>query len=276
MSRFFTILTEKDRLLPIYVEGVGIEDPQEHIVRNEGFYCYHLAVCLGGSGKLFINNKEYIIQKDMCFFFNPGISHEYFKTSDSWVIKWLIFSGSAVQTILDAINFDTFQVFKIRNIEEFYNLFNKIYKTITLQKMNYILESSSLIYTFLTSINNYIEVNESENKSDKSVILDNVIDYIKSKYSEDISLTDLSKCIHVSTSYLCRIFNQSFGMSPFTYLLRYRIHVAKELLVNSQSLCIKDIAFSVGFNDASYFSSVFKEHEGCTPNQFRKLYNIPD
>ncbi|RIV34925.1 response regulator [Flagellimonas lutimaris] len=59
------------------------------------------------------------------------------------------------------------------------------------------------------------------------------------------------------------------GMSSMEYLNRARLSRAKKMLKNS-TLRISEIAFSTGFNDANYFSKVFKKHYKLSPTQFRK------
>jgi two-component system response regulator YesN len=48
------------------------------------------------------------------------------------------------------------------------------------------------------------------------------------------------------------------------YLNRKRIEAAKELLAQRE-YNITEVGYAVGFNDASYFSRVFREVEGCSP-----------
>ena len=59
------------------------------------------------------------------------------------------------------------------------------------------------------------------------------------------------------------------GMSSMEYLNRARLSRAKKMLKNS-TLRISEIAFSTGFNDANYFSKVFKKHYKLSPTEFRK------
>jgi YesN/AraC family two-component response regulator len=63
-------------------------------------------------------------------------------------------------------------------------------------------------------------------------------------------------------------------MRPFEYLTGIRIQKAKEMLTGSGSFKLTEIARSSGYNDTSYFCAVFKEHEGVTPIEFRKLHGI--
>jgi len=52
-------------------------------------------------------------------------------------------------------------------------------------------------------------------------------------------------------------------------LNEYRIEEAKKLLLGSDE-AISNIATEVGFDNFTYFSTLFKKYTGSTPSQFRK------
>lgn len=73
----------------------------------------------------------------------------------------------------------------------------------------------------------------------------------------------------ISENYLSRLVKQSTGRSVGAWIDIVRIQRAKRLL-SSTSLSIIDIAASVGVEDQSYFSRLFKKETGITPSSFRK------
>lgn len=96
-----------------------------------------------------------------------------------------------------------------------------------------------------------------------------VASYIKQKHSENITVEALAKHFKCSRSHLCHSFKKERGKSIKDYLTDVRIADAKDLLLYS-SLSVTEIAFSVGFSDSNYFSSVFKARVGTSPLSFRK------
>lgn len=274
MERIFSLLTEKDTALPIFVTGVGFEEYQDHVTRKEGFPNYHLAFCENGAGKLLIGGGEYVIEKGAAFFFRPDIPHEYYPVAEPWSIRWIIFLGSGVDALLNSINFGRFEVFRVNSPEEIIFCYNKLYKTLSVKKSTNMVEASGIIYSLLANMNNLTEHEHTESKTQASGRLNAVIEHIKGNFRKDLSIEGLAELAGVSPSYLCRAFRQAYGMSPFAYIMRYRINAAKEWLINYPQKRIKDIALESGFNNCSYFGSVFKGYEGCSPNRFRKLYSI--
>lgn len=101
-----------------------------------------------------------------------------------------------------------------------------------------------------------------------SVSIKKATEYIAMHFSEEITLSDVAKEIHLNASYLSTLFRQVTGVTFKEYLNRIRIEEAQRLLLNTD-YPIMQIAVSCGFSDQSYFTKVFKKHTGLTPKQFR-------
>lgn len=272
IESFFTMITEKDRRLPLYVTGIGQEENQDHIIRKEGFPYYHLAICDEGAGKLLVGGKEYVIGQGTAFFFYPDFPHEYYPFKEPWTIRWIIFAGFGADALVNAVNFGKYEVFAIHNSEEVNHCYKKLYKVLSVKKNNHMLEASGILYNFLANIGSYIQSNEFNNLTRINEKLNRVIEYIKENYQKELALDEMANLAEVSPSYLCRIFKRVYGMTPFAYVVRYRINVAKQWIVNNPEKSIKSISYEAGFTDCSYFGATFKEYEGCSPNQFRMMY----
>ena len=95
--------------------------------------------------------------------------------------------------------------------------------------------------------------------------------YIRDNYTEKLSLDEVAEHIHISKSECCRCFKRTIGMTPFEYLMKYRVFQAANMLKDSSyaESSIADIALSCGFNNLSYFSKLFGKYMNCTPRQYR-------
>ncbi|WP_319757913.1 response regulator [uncultured Sphaerochaeta sp.] len=98
--------------------------------------------------------------------------------------------------------------------------------------------------------------------------------YLESHYSERIRIQDLAESFGFNYSYLCILFKKYIGESPNEYLIRCRIHEAKALLLRLETMNIKAVAASVGYEDSYYFSRIFRKHTGMTPSEFRKRHML--
>jgi AraC-like DNA-binding protein len=95
--------------------------------------------------------------------------------------------------------------------------------------------------------------------------------YIHEHFSEGLSLEKLAEIAYASPSHLTRLFKKELGTSPVRYLNRVRIDVAKKLLCLKDDP-INDVALKAGFEDALYFSRLFRQMTSMSPSQFRKDY----
>lgn len=110
---------------------------------------------------------------------------------------------------------------------------------------------------------------EDEEES-KSELVNAVVEFIASNYSEDITLADAAKFTYVNPSQLSREFNKNMNCNFRSYLNNVRIEKAKELLATTD-IPLADVGNQVGFADQSYFNKIFRKYEGLTPGQYRTL-----
>jgi AraC family transcriptional regulator len=102
-----------------------------------------------------------------------------------------------------------------------------------------------------------------------SYTLRQVLDYIRSHLSQDLSIIDLAQVAGMSPYYFLRLFKKSMHVTPRQYIIQTRIDQAKELL-RSRELSIADIALECGFTSQSHFTNVFRQVTDTTPNIYRR------
>jgi AraC-like DNA-binding protein len=87
-----------------------------------------------------------------------------------------------------------------------------------------------------------------------------------------VSITDLSEELSVSTKHLSQVINQSFNKSFFDFINAYRIQEVQHILKDSKDdkLTVLEVMYEAGFNSKSSFNTAFKKETGQTPTEFRK------
>ena len=85
---------------------------------------------------------------------------------------------------------------------------------------------------------------------------------------KEITIDEICNHLHISKYYFCRQFKKSTGMTVMNYVLKTRITLAKDMLLN-HDLSITDVSMRCGFSSVSYFCRVFKEDTGVTPLKFK-------
>lgn len=93
------------------------------------------------------------------------------------------------------------------------------------------------------------------------------LNYIEDHYHEDISLDSISEIVFLNKNYFSELFKKDTGKSFVQYLTEYRLEKAK-LLLSIGGLKGNEVADMTGFRNNSYFISVFKKYEGCTPREY--------
>lgn len=102
-----------------------------------------------------------------------------------------------------------------------------------------------------------------------SSIVDTLKDYMNCHFQDNISRDDLSRLVFLNPDYLSRLFKKETGRSISGYLIQKRIELAKELLAGTR-MPVSVISSQVGYDNFAYFTKVFKEKTGMSPNEYRK------
>lgn len=93
--------------------------------------------------------------------------------------------------------------------------------------------------------------------------------YIRENYNRNLTLENVAQQIYISPYYLSHMFREELGITFVEYLTMVRMEEAKKLLMDP-SLSVVAVASQVGYEDASYFSKVFKKYVGVSPNRYRR------
>ena len=105
--------------------------------------------------------------------------------------------------------------------------------------------------------------------SDKAVIVSTLMAFLNENYMRPISLDTISKSIYLSPAYISKVFKEEMGESPINYLIKLRLSKARELLLEGRH-SIKAVARIVGYEDAYYFSKLYKKYHNVSPSIIRK------
>jgi AraC-like DNA-binding protein len=88
-----------------------------------------------------------------------------------------------------------------------------------------------------------------------------------------ISLSELGNIAELSPNFLCKVFKNIIGVTPIEYVNNTKIIFAKRFLIESNK-SIKEIAYECGFENDSYFYTLFKKTEGISPSAYREKQRI--
>lgn len=148
-------------------------------------------------------------------------------------------------------------------------------KIVTEQKPGYSLLFSSQLYLLLHLLFQYYHTDIStstKRKSDRNLIrLEQVMTYVKSHYTQPISLEDGAQILSLNPEYFCRYFKKYMGMTFLEYVNMVRLsHIHQDLLNTNYS--ISELMERHGFSNYKLFIKMFRSTYNCSPSTLRKNY----
>lgn len=113
-------------------------------------------------------------------------------------------------------------------------------------------------------------LNEDQQRSHHDEEVIKIQEWLESNYQTCIQIKNVAAKFQLSVRSLNRRFKLATNSSPLQYLQELRLNNAKDLLKKS-NLAVSEVADLVGYQDASYFTSLFKNRNAVTPNEYRSL-----
>ncbi|MBT9317855.1 response regulator transcription factor [Leptothoe spongobia] len=99
-----------------------------------------------------------------------------------------------------------------------------------------------------------------------------VFEFIEAHYQQSINLTDVAQAVGYSPAYLTNLSQSHTGRTVKAWIIERRMAQARQLLASTAE-SIKQIADSIGYADASYFTRQFRKLHGVTPQVWRSQPN---
>ncbi len=129
-------------------------------------------------------------------------------------------------------------------------------------------ESRGIVYQLLS----HFMKRAQEKLKNRDERIEKTLSYIHSHIYENISLDKLADSTCLSKDHFIRLFKQETGTTPLQYINQKKIEKAQLILV-TDNMPVKNIAFTLGFDDYSYFNRLFKKLTGTTPQEYRHSYH---
>jgi len=230
-----------------------------------------------------IEEHSFTIHSGDCIFVPPGLLHYATNNSSAPVsFRAFVFSPELIFSSFDTPAYNTY-VLPVMHNNLSYALV--LQNSIPWQRdiLHYLLqifhrESTDELYVRGISLliwnelyrHHIVKIGTAPTLYTLSEQLSGAVSYLHENYHRSITLEELASLIPLSEAQFCRSFKQLTGMTPFRYLVRYRILQSCTELTHTNKK-ITDIALSCGFNNISYYNRAFLQIMNMTPSEYRNL-----
>lgn len=255
---------------------INMVNSESHVTLHSHDFT-EVKIILSGSFTYIIDDKLYEVAKGNIIIINPGVKHKKI-IPEGVNIEEFNYALSNLQFKELPENFliepSTQPVFSLPIHQP--EIIKCINETIREQEKNEpycdlfikssIMKLTALLHRGMTANKERTEKTRLDiQTSEKTYIVNDILEYLSTNYMKQISLYRIAHNMYLSPVYISKIFKEETGESPINHLIRIRLTKARELLM-SGDMPIKNIARSVGYDDAFYFSKLYKKYYGIPPS----------
>ena len=181
----------------------------------------------------------------------------------TWTFSTSLFSCISVEGVIPI---------EKSNVRDFEILLDQVQKEYNLQKefgKNQVLRH--LLNIILIKLQRILKdrLNENEWYSDQHTILKKFMTQLDEDYNKEHLVTHYAGTLGVSSRSLSEITKNMLGKTAKEVILERLLLEAKRYL-NYSALSVKEIAYTLGYEDPSYFSKLFKQNTSQSPQDYRK------
>ena len=266
----------EDLSVPLRINNCGYyrvhTTPVIETPHPEGRNDYQLLYIAAGKGEFYFKGSKEptIVTKGNMILFRPGEPQVYcYYAVDKTEVYWVHFTGWKVEEYLERYELPHDEnVFYTGVSPDYPWIYNQMIRELQLQRVNHEDMISLYMHHIFITINRYIKERR-ETKNDTINDIERAAHYFKDNYNKQISIEQYAAEHLMSVNWFIHSFKSVMKMSPMQYIISLRIAMAKGYLENSTKN-IAEISNEVGYENALYFSRLFRKYTGMTPTEYRK------
>ncbi len=253
---------------------------------DEHTFHYHefdkIVVLLSGRASYIIEGKEFFMEpRDVLFVNHHDIHMPVIDSSESYnrIVLWINRDFLTTRSTEECDLSLCFRITRERSMcllrlndeekEACMGLLTELESDISDHSYGSKLSSDAALVRYLISLNRAV-ISHAEYDTQKTFRCDKkiaeIIEYINSNLSEDLSCDSLAKRFYLSRSYLMHRFREETGYTLHNYILQKRLLYSRSLLEAGQN--VNEAALASGFGDYTTYLRAFKKLFGCLPRDF--------
>ena len=256
--------------------------------RNDHYHWhdfFEITYILEGSGTAFINGQTFDLQKGDIIIFNKSEIHGWSIENDLQLFV-VVFSSDLIFNNQNSFDYEYLKFFaepgrhfknKIGKDQLFakkiYGVMLDIYNEWVHNDIGRQLMIKSYVLRMLTMLTRHYQnsgcsASQSNQYNNHIHRLQDALNYISENYDSKITLKETADKAYMSPAYFSSFFKKNMGCTYSEYLTGLRIHRA-QVLIQTTSLNIVDIAAACGFNNMSNFYRAYKKITNTSVNDIQ-------
>ena len=246
-----------------YVAALG------HAMTRDTHDDFLLIYCTDGRAALTIGERQGYLKAGQLVLLPRGLAHTYqADDSDPWSIYWVHFDGPIAADFYSNLPLNPdYPVIEVgqnaKLIADFENL-------LQVRQSGYQLRPFLHAANQLRQILSYLALLRSPEQNAGGFDLELIHSYMQAHIHESLELDTLAQQVNLSKYHFAKRYKEATGTSAISHFINLKIEHACQLLdIGHQS--ISEIGYALGYDDAYYFSRIFKKVMGISPSQYRKM-----
>jgi len=242
----------------------------DYAIHRNSFPFHSIEYVVRGRGTVKLKGRLYPLQPGSLFSYGPGIGHDIASDPAEPLVKYFLdFSGRRAGTLLRFCSLTAGCVSQVFPANELQAVFDELIHC-GLKGTRYSVQAGEKLLECLV-----LKIADSRAPLEGRETLafatyQRCRRHIQQHFRRLKTLQQIGAECCLNHSYLCRLFRQYDHQSPYQYLLRLKMNLAAELLLQPAFL-VKQVAVETGFGDPFHFSRAFKTVFGLSPDAFRRL-----
>lgn len=221
---------------------------------------YHALIFkIDGESEYTFHSKKLILSKGQVLFIPQGENYTVRRISESE-------SHYALVNFISILPKSCPCIYYCNDFDELKYLFDRLIKASLLDDLSGRFKTLSLFYEIASVL--YQNNRKKYYNSSKINLIKPAIEYLENNiFNPSLSVGKLHTLCDISDTYFRKNFIFLYGVAPKKYVQNKRLIQAKKILDSGEYTYIYEVANSVGFDDALYFSKLFKNRYGYFPSE---------
>lgn len=246
------------------------EEPGILIRRPEGRRDYQLLYIWRGQGKYLLDGRERMLQAGTVLLYLPGVPQIYsYRPEYHSQVSWIHFTGSLAEPLLRRSGLMDNPVSQVGELPEINRILLRIVRELQREEPQYEDQVTAYFIQLITQIGRRLAQLNDAGGYERAQRIREVMEYMHAHCDEALSVDFCAQLCALSRHHFIHVFREYTGLSPYAYLTDVRLSEAARLL-SSSLLPVADVARRCGYEDALYFSRLFRKKYALSPSAYRR------